>query len=144
MKVLMFSSLVGLLSIVCANCASQTDPPEVSISWLAPVHRAAKAPNCTMPLLSALPNVDYEQLAIVEVAADYDADSLEMAKLAQREACETGADALVVLEDQKQGTTLQPMHIGEHNPDPGVGHAGHSGRFLEELAIAYEDKKTAR
>jgi hypothetical protein len=56
--------------------------------------------------LFELPNRDYQQLAIIQVTADYDTDHLDVMRLAQRKACETGADALVILEDEKQGTGL--------------------------------------
>jgi len=94
-----------------------------------------------MPLLSALPLTAYQELAIVEVTADYDSSEAEVVKLARGKACETGADALVLLENRKQGTDLPPMQIGEHAPDPGVGEVGHKGRFLNSVAIVYGESR---
>jgi hypothetical protein len=143
-------ALIGILVFV-SGCGGQKDPPETAISWLAPQLRAAKPADCSMPLLSQLPNVDYQQIAIVEVSDDYDADPHEVTDLARRKACETGADALVILENQQQkrgqplpgfsaeeGKDVGPesganIRAREHAPE--VGEVGHKGRFLDAIAI---------
>lgn len=97
-----------------------------------------------MAMLSALPNVDYQQIAIVEVSDDYDADQQEVNGLARRKACETGADALVVLENTRQkeggadGPAGRSIVVGEniHNV-PSVGDTGHKGRYFDGVAIIY-------
>src|SRR5713226_8212802 len=94
-----------ILAAACmalAACAQQKDPPEATISWLAPQTRAAEPADCAIPLLSALPNTDYQQIAVVEVTDDFSASNEEVAALVRRKACETGADALVIVEDQNQ------------------------------------------
>ena len=132
----MFVICVTLIS----GCAPQKMPTEATLSWLAPETRAAKPPDCVMPLLSALPNTDYQELAIVEVTADYDSEDQEVRKVAQRKACESGADALVIVEDQRQDSSLQPMQVGQHDWEPhGVGDPGHRGRVLSGVAIAYDE-----
>ena len=125
---------------IAAGCAEQKVPSEVTLSWLAPETRAAKPPDCAMPLLSALPNTDYQELAVVQVTADYDSEDQEVRRLAQRKACESGTDALVIVEDRRQDSNLPPMQIGEHDWEQhGIGDAGYRGRVLNGVAIVYED-----
>jgi len=127
---------------------SQRDEPEVDISWLAPQTRAAQPPDCSMPVLKQLPNTDYQQIALIEVVDDYNADDAEVEGLARRKACETGADALVILENQKQksGADYVPpgaggtAHKDEHAPD--IGEVGHKGRVLNAVAIVYQAEKS--
>ena len=91
---------------------------------------------------------------MVEVSGDYYADDQELISLAQRKACETGADALVIVEDrrQKRGAPLpgvsatEGQDIGpqsginvrarEHAPE--VGEVGHKGTILDAVAIIYK------
>ena len=125
------------------GCA-QKDPPESTISWLAPQTRAAKPTDCAMPVLAELPNADYQQIAIVEVNDDFNADDSEIAAIARRKACETGADALVILENQRQKLGDSAIatqggakaHANDHTPE--VGEVGHKGRILNAVAIIYK------
>ena len=106
-----------------------------------------------MPLLDAMPRSDYQQIAIVEVSDDYNADDAEVLGLARRKGCETGADALVILENQRQkqgeplpglsaeeGQDIGPesgVNVSEREHAPEVGEVGHKGRFLSAAAIIY-------
>ena len=140
------------------GCATAKDPPESSVSWLAPQTRAAKPFDCPIPLLTALPNADYQQIAIIEVAGDYNADNREVYGLVRRKGCETGADALVILEDQRQergkplpGYSADDKDVGpesggnararEHTAE--VGEEGHKGRILNAVAIIYKSANSA-
>jgi hypothetical protein len=133
-------------SLIC-GCA-QKDPPESTISWLAPQTHAAKSADCVMPVLAELPNVDYQQIAIVEVADDFNADDQEVAEIARRKACETGADALVILENKRQKLGDSAIateggakaHANDHTPE--VGEVGHKGRILNAVAIVYKNAAT--
>lgn len=136
------------------GCGSQKDPPDATVSWLAPQTRAAKPADCAMPMLSALPNSDYQEIAIVEVTDDYNADDHEVMTLAHRKACETGADALVILEDQKQklgkplpgfsaeeGKDIGPdsgVNVRGREHEPELGEVGHRGRYLNAAVIIYK------
>jgi hypothetical protein len=135
--------VVTLVAALISGCA-QRDPPESTISWLAPQTRAAKPADCAMPVLAELPNADYQQIAIVEVADDFNAEDQELADLARRRACETGADALVILENKRQklgaATATEggaKAHANDHAPE--VGEVGHKGRILNAVAIVYKD-----
>ncbi len=104
-----------------------------------------------MPLLKQLPNTDYKQIAIIEVVDDYNADDAEVEGLARRKACETGADALVILEDKHQksgyeynspGASATAGHTEQKAPD--IGEAGHKGRILNAVAIVYQTEKSGK
>jgi hypothetical protein len=150
--------LAGALT-ACLGCAPQKDPPDASISWLAPQTRAAQPIDCAIPMLTGFPNVDYRQIAVVEVTDDYSADNHEVYNLLRRKGCETGADALVILEDQhqEQGKPL-PGYSADEGKDvgpesgvnvtarehlPEVGEEGHKGRVLNAVAIIYKSKDAA-
>jgi hypothetical protein len=140
--------LAGSLLAATAGCIQQKDPPETTLSWLARPTRAAKPADCAMPMLKALPNADYQQIAIVEVTDDYNAPSEEMYTLAHRKACETGADALVILEDQRQELDKsEAAASGQSSRQqaadmPQAGEAGHKGRILNAVAIIYRKSLT--
>ncbi len=133
---------VMLVAALIVGCA-QKDPPESTISWLAPQTRAAKSADCAMPVLAELPNARYQQIAIVEVADDFNAGDQEVAEIARRKACETGADALVILENKRQKLGDSAIateggakaHANDHTPE--VGEVGHKGRILNAVAIIY-------
>jgi len=147
------AAAAGVLAML-SSCINEKDPPESTVSWLAPQTRAAKPFDCSIPMLTALPNTDYQQIAIVEVSDDYNADNQEVYGLARRKACETGADALVILEDQRQkkgeplpgysaeeGKDVGPeagVNVREREHSPGVGEVGHKGRYVNAVAIIYK------
>ncbi len=147
-----FAALLGGVLLILSGCAAQKDPPEATISWLGPRSRAAKPPDCAMPTLAQLPSTDYQQIAIVEVDADYDEDPAVLDRLARREACDTGADALVITDrarqqlggsdraDIPQDSKAPGGNEMQHTPD--VGEAGHKGSFLNGVAIIYGGAKT--
>lgn len=144
------AAFAGALATL-GGCAAQKDPPESSVSWLAPQTRAAKPFDCPIPTLGALPNADYQQIAIIEVTDDYNADNQEVYGLARRKACETGADALVILEDQRQkrgkplpgSSASEGKGAGPEAETPEVGEVGHKGRVLNAVAIIYKNPGTA-
>jgi hypothetical protein len=140
--------VAGSVLAAAAGCIQQKDPPEATLSWLTPPTRAARPADCPMPILNALPNADYQQIAIVEVTDDYNAPSQEMYALAHRKACETGADALVILEDQRQEldkseAAASGQSARQQAADlPEAGEAGHKGRILNAVAIIYRKSLT--
>ena len=150
LRICKLGRLTPLIIAVLVYGCSQRDEPEVDISWLAPQTRAAQSADCSIPMLKQLPNTDYQQIALIEVVDDYNADDAEVEGLARRKACETGADALVILENQKQksGADYVPpgaggtAHKDEHAPD--IGEVGHKGRVLNAVAIVYQAEKSGK
>ena len=150
-KAIAAAGFVFLSLALLSACAPQKDPSESTISWLAPQTRAARPADCAIPIFSTLPNEDYQQIAIVEISDDINADDGEVAALVRRKACETGADALVILEDQRQqrgegppegrddggANARQPAHA------PEVGEVGHQGRYVNAVSIVYKHDATA-
>jgi hypothetical protein len=155
----------GALILGCAGCSTGRTPMEVDITQLAPYVHAAKAPDCQMPVLVSLPLTTYRQVAIVEAWADLKDDNNDVLPALKRKACETGADALVIINSKHQDiksllyqatpneslddTTKQNVYAGqgeyiaamEHTRR--IGEAGHNGLYIDAVAINYakpEDK----
>ena len=165
-----FEILVAGIALVlgCAGCSTGRVPMEVDVTQLAPYVHAAKAPDCQMPVLSNLPLTTYRQVAIVEVWADLKDQDNDVVPALRRKACETGADALVIINSQHQDiknllysatpnetlndTTKHNVYAGqgeyisamEHTRR--IGEAGHNGFYVDAVAINYakpEDKSAS-
>jgi len=153
--------IVAGISMVlgCAGCSAQRVPMEVDVTQLAPYVHAAKAPDCKMPVLEALPLTTYRQVAIVEAWADMKDQDNDVLPALKRKACETGADALVIINSQHQDvkhllygaspnealtdTTKsdvyagQGAYISEMEHTRRIGEAGHNGFYVDAVAINY-------
>ena len=140
----------------CAG-AGQT-PPWVEVTQIAPYTGAARGPDCDIPVLRRRPMGGYRELAIVEGWSSPKSSDLLLQQLKSK-ACETGADALVMLEETSQVTKphlyrptpnqtseadsgadafTEPgayLHSEEHIPK--VGERGHSGYYIDAIAIVY-------
>jgi hypothetical protein len=125
---------------------------------------AAKGPECAMPVLEGTPPRTYKQIAIVEGWGDLE-QGPEVIEAARRSACETGADALLIISGKSQkivknlydvtpndtaneansgGANVrhgQYIHQQEYQPAP--GEAGHTGFYLDTVAIVYETQLPA-
>jgi hypothetical protein len=164
--------LVALLYFVLATstggCSNQRAPLEVSVTQIAPYTNAAKDPGCAIPVLNAMPMGTYTQVAIVEAWADLKENNTEVLPALRRKACETGADALVIVNsahqdikqllyqaspnEQLNKTTQQNVYasqgdyINEMEHTRGIGEPGHNGLYIDAVAITYnktEDKGAA-
>jgi hypothetical protein len=132
---------------------------EVSVTQLAPYVNAAKDPGCKIPILSSMPMGAFTQVAIVEAWADLKDTENDVFPALRRKACETGADALVVLNsthqdikqllyqaspnEQLNNTTQQNVYAGqgeyiqEMEHTRRLGEAGHNGLYIDAVAITY-------
>jgi hypothetical protein len=143
-----------------AGCATKEQPPQIMVTQLANYPRAALGPHCNMPILMADPARGFHQVAIVEGWGALDQQP-EVDADAKRQACETGADALLVVSkasqkiykniynegpnqvtEEESSTSAQhqhgyQLHQQEYNPIP--GEAGHTGYYLDTVAIVYDD-----
>jgi len=110
-----------------------------------------------MPVLSTLPLTTYDQVAIVEAWADLKDQADDVLPALQRKACETGADALVIVNsshqdiknllyqaspnesqsdvDSKGGGSGAYIRETEHTRL--IGEAGHNGFYIDAVAINY-------
>lgn len=94
--------IIGL-TIAAAGCAHVVSlPPQVTLSEVEPSGRAAKPPDCNMPVLRHEPLNDFRKVAIVEALGNRFASEADVLPAVQRRACETGADAIVVLTSRAQ------------------------------------------
>ena len=92
-----------VLAIAAAGCAHVVSlPPQVTVAEVEPSGRAAKPPDCNMPVLRREPLTAYRKVAIVEGLGNVFASEADVLPAVQRKACETGADALVVLTSRSQ------------------------------------------
>jgi len=130
------------------------------VTQLANYPRAALGPGCTMPILMTEPTRGFHQVAIVEGWGALDQQP-QVDSAAKSQACETGADALMVVSkssqknyknlydegpnestEQESGGSASNahgyhLHQQEYNPIP--GEAGHTGYYLDTVAIVYDD-----
>ncbi len=159
------AALYAIVAMHLGGCSGQRTPMEVSVTQLAPYINAAKDPGCAIPVLDAMPMGSYTQVAIVEVWADLKDSKDDVIPALRRKACETGADAVIVLnsthQDVKQllyqaspneelnDTTQQNVYAGqgeyikEMEHTRRIGEAGHNGLYVDAVAITYnkaEDK----
>ncbi|HKV53234.1 MAG TPA: hypothetical protein VJN94_01205 [Candidatus Binataceae bacterium] len=157
-----------MLNVALAGCSTSRTAMQVDVTQLAPYVNAAKAPDCDMRVLSTMPLSNYKQVAIVEAWADLKDDQSQVVPALKRKACETGADAIVILNSQHQDvkqllyqaspneqlndTTQQNVYAGqgdyiaEMEHTRRVGEAGHNGLYIDAVAINYlksPDKSTA-
>lgn len=155
----LLAALSGALAMTAGACSTRRTPIQVSVTQLAPYVNAAKDPACTIPVLTTLPTGASTQIAIVEAWADLKDTKDDVLPALQRKACETGADALVILnsahQDVKQllyqaspneqlnETTQQNVYasqgdyIQEMEHTRGIGEAGHNGLYIDAVAITY-------
>lgn len=151
--------LAACLALGVTGCATQRVPMTVEVTQLAPYEHAAKPPDCRMPVLNTLPLTDYEQVAIVEAWADLKDQPDDVLPALQRKACETGADALVVINsahqdiknllyratpnetetdmDSKNGYSKPGQYIQTAEHTRRIGEAGHNGLYIDAVAINY-------
>jgi len=150
---------------VIAGCSSPA-PLQVSVTQLGPYSHAAKPPDCPMPVLEVLPVKNLSQIAIVEAWADVKDQPPDVLPALKRKACETGADALVIINSQhqdiknllyaaspnesmnevtaKNGYAGQGEYIKTAEHTRRIGEAGHNGYYVDAVAIEYvADKDNA-
>ncbi len=97
--------VIILLTLAAAGCAHVVSlPPQVTLSEVEPSGRAAKPPDCDMPVLRHEPLRDFRKVAIVEALGNRFATEAEVLPAVQRKACETGADAIVINTSTAQTT----------------------------------------
>jgi len=97
------TAIIIIVSFTVGGCAHVASlPPQVTLSELEPSGRAAKPPDCTMPVLRHEPLRDFRKVAIVEALGNVYASEADVLPAVQRKACETGADAIVILASKAQ------------------------------------------
>ncbi len=155
--------IVAVLTVclLSACSVSSRSEPQIIITPIDDVPTAASN-HCPLPLVYSEPMTKYRKIAIVEGYGAVGQDQ-EVIAAAQQAACETGADALLVVSSVAQdGVNLNPQ-IGQQGADAltrnssdtakmmlsGIhlkgekpAKAGRAGFFLEEYAIVYGDHRS--
>ncbi|MGH7905975.1 MAG: hypothetical protein ACREP6_05050 [Candidatus Binataceae bacterium] len=142
-----------------AGCAEQDQPPQIMVTPLGEYTRPARAPGCKMPLLQTEPARNYQQVAIVEGWGALD-QGPQVETAARKEACQTGADALMLVSAARQkvvknlyaatpntesektnGASMrnqQGQYIHQKEYKPTAGEAGYTGFYLDAVAIIFD------
>jgi hypothetical protein len=103
-----------------AACAAvYSFPPQVKYSEIESPGRAAKPPDCDMPVLRSEPLRDFRKVAIIEGTGNVYAEEKDVLPAVRRKACESGADAIIILTSKSQTTE------------------GMVGYYIDSVAIVY-------
>src|SRR5258708_40305492 len=122
----LFASLFLASAVAVSGCAHVGSlPPQATLAEIEPSGRAAKPPDCNMPVLRHEPLTDFRKVAIVEALGNRFADEADVLPAVQRKACETGADAIVVLTGKAQTTETA------------------TGYYIDSVAIVYGKENPA-
>lgn len=104
-SLLVRTAIIMGLALAATGCARVVSlPPQVTLSEVEPSRRAARPPDCNMPVLRHEPLRDYRKVAIVEALGNRFSNESDVLPAVRRKACETGADAIVVLTSRAQTT----------------------------------------
>ena len=146
--------------VLAAGCFFEQPslPPSATVTEIEPTTRPAKSPDCHMPVLYADPTVDYKKVAIVDGWGSLKFSEEQVLEVVKRKACETGADALLILTGTQQNTR-KLLYEGAPNPArnsqtanqvpgdylidrekvPEIGSVGHPGTYVDAVAIIYTE-----
>jgi len=111
-----------LIVAVLAACTTVALPPQVTVAEVEPSGKAAKGPDCNLPVLRTTPLTDYREVAIIEGLGNRFVEEKDVLPLVVAKGCETGADALVIRDSRAQ--TSENM----------------TGYYINAIAIVYGKK----
>jgi hypothetical protein len=152
--------LLAAIAGVTDGCFTDKRPTQVLVTPVSTDIHPAKPPDCDMPVLTAEPAAGYQELAIVEAWSDVNEDPAKVLPELKRQACATGAQALLIVSGKKQNEKTQlygvtpnetetgvtssnrtPNQAGDYinkmQYTPKVGEGGHIGYYIDALAIDY-------
>jgi hypothetical protein len=95
-------TIVIAIATVFAGCATVALPPQVTLSEVQPSGRAAKPPDCNMPVLRENPIESYREVAIIEGVGNVFEKESDVLPAVIKKSCETGADAIVIHDSRSQ------------------------------------------
>ncbi len=129
--------IAALFVLACAVLGAgchriMPEPPQVTVAEMEPSGRAAKEPNCKMPVLHAEPLEDFRKVALIDAVGEPGTDENELLPLIIRKACETGADAVMITESKAQHSERAV----------GMVAGGRTGYFVSAMAINYVNSGT--
>ena len=158
-RVFTVATIVAIVCLTGAGCASHPPSPKASFTQTATFDRPPKPTDCFMPVLQTEPLTGHRRIAMVEAWGAVGQEDQVLAAL-KSSGCETGADALVIVEDQSQANPkVAKFGLPESTQDeearmdltqgqrhkkdltPAIGEAGHAGYYLDSVAIVYDQIK---
>ncbi|HVA78076.1 MAG TPA: hypothetical protein VNF27_09280 [Candidatus Binataceae bacterium] len=101
--------LIAIALVVAPLCVTgcfkaATLPAQAVYTEIEPSGSAAKPPDCDIPVLRHEPLTEYRKVGLVEgTGSVYDSES-DVLPAVKRKACESGADAIVILTSKSQTT----------------------------------------
>jgi hypothetical protein len=96
-------ALMLAAATLASACASALElPPQATYTEIAPSGRAAKQPDCDMPVLRHTPLTAFREVGLVEATGSVYATEDQVLPVVRRKACESGADAIVILTSKSQ------------------------------------------
>jgi hypothetical protein len=91
------------LAIASAGCPQVVAlPPQATVAEIEPSGRAAKGPDCSLPILRSEPLTDFRKVAIIEGVGNRFGTEADVMPVVMRKACETGADAILIVASKAQ------------------------------------------
>jgi hypothetical protein len=115
-------SIALLLVAMLVACSKVALPPQITMSEVEPSGKAAKPPDCNLPVLRAAPLTEYREVAIIEGLGNRFVEEKDVLPLVIAKGCEAGADALVINDSRAQ--TSENM----------------TGYYINAIAIIYGKK----
>lgn len=104
MRGVFFLSILLLCSGLSSGCSFKVYPPVAHLERTAPIYPDARPENCNLRVLKSPPEEPFEVFAQVVAYAGSEDFAERMEALIKTNACEAGADAIVLL----------PMQYGTH------------------------------
>ena len=94
------------IAAAIGGCASAVPklPPQVTYTEIQASGVAAKPPNCDIRILRHDPLTEYRKVGIIEAEGSVYATEDEVLPAVKRKACESGADAIIVLTSKSETT----------------------------------------
>ena len=102
MRASLAAFLFAAAGVGCAKAVQM--PPQATYTEIQPSGNAAKPPDCDIKVLNHEPLAEYRKVGIVEATGSVYAEEPEVLAAAKRKACESGADAIVVIASKSQTT----------------------------------------
>jgi hypothetical protein len=98
-------AIAGGLALGVAGCAKAMEmPAQATYTEIQASGVAAKPPNCDVKVLRHEPLTEYRKVGIIEGTGSVYASEDDVLPAVKRKACETGADAIIILASKSQTT----------------------------------------
>jgi hypothetical protein len=98
-------AITGGLALGVTGCAKAMEmPPQTTYTEIQASGVAAKPPNCDIKVLRHEPLTEYRKVGIIEGTGSVYASEEDILPAVKRKACETGADAIILLASKSQTT----------------------------------------